>query len=403
MTSPTNARPLRRVWLLWGAAGLVVALVCALIGVGIFGGKSSSSASDDYLRPGINHATADLLALDPMTGESRVKAPATNLTDEDGKPLSLAQFRGKVSIVTFNDDQCTDLCALLAQDVVAADRDLTAAERANIAFVSINANPYYPAPSDVRRWSTQHGVAGLSNWHYGTGSPTQLADAASAWGVPIQLDPATKDVEHGTEIFVVGPDGDEVDLAQFGTEAADTAPFGHGLAQLAVDALPKAERGPVAGSDLAAPVAGGTAVGDTPPAFSLPALDGGSQLSSSSDRGRYTVLNFWASTCSACTSEMPDFEREYRELGGKVAFLGVDVSDPTAAARSFASTYGVQYPLASDAKGAVAGRFRVTGLPYTVILSPSGKVLVRHPGSFTHDELDYVLHALDTSLPGGDS
>jgi cytochrome oxidase Cu insertion factor (SCO1/SenC/PrrC family) len=388
--------------MLWAAAALVVALVGTVLAVGLLGKAHPATASGDYLRPGLNKPTADLLALDPMTGEGSVTAPATSLTNEDGKPLSLAQFRGKVAIVTFNDDQCTDLCALLAQDVIAADRDLTASERANIAFVSINANPYYPAPSDALAWSRQHGLAGLGNWYYGTGSPAQLAAAAKAWGVPIQLDPSTKDVVHGTQIFVVGPHGNEVDLAQFGTEAADTAPFGHGLAQVAVDALPRSERGEVAGRGLPAPLGGGTEVGDTPAAISLRQLGGANMISTRSDRGKYTVLNFWASSCAACTSEMPDFQREFRELGGRVAFLGIDVSDQTDAARSFAAKYGVSYPLVTDPKGAVAGHFRITGLPYTVILSPTGKVLVRHPGSFTHDELDYVLRSLDSSLPAGD-
>jgi cytochrome oxidase Cu insertion factor (SCO1/SenC/PrrC family) len=392
-------RPSRNVWLYWGLAGLVLAAVIALIAMALANGKQTSAASDDYLRPGLNKPTADLLALDPMTGEDQVKAPAIDLTNEDGKPLTLSQFHGKVAIVTFNDDRCTDLCALLAQDVIAADNDLTAAERADVAFVSINANPYYPAPADAMAWSRQHGLAALGNWYFGTGSPKQLTTAAAAWGVPIQLDPTNRDVVHGTEIFIVGLNGNEIDLAQFGSGAADTAAFGHGLAQLAVDALPASERGKVSGSGLGVPLKGGTGVGDTPASFSLGALNGRGTLSTASDRGKYTVLNFWASTCAACTTELPDFEREHRELGDQVAFLGIDVSDVSEAARAFAAKHGVGFPLASDPHGTVAGRFRVTGLPYTVILGPSGNVLVRHPGAFSHDELDYVLRELDDALP----
>ena len=409
MTDSPNPNPQprpRRTWMLWTGAGLVLALVAAVIvvaavgsGDNASGAASNSAASHDYLRAGLNKPTANLLSLDPMTDEGTVKAPSINLTNEDGKPLTLAQFRGKVAIVTVNDDQCTDQCALFAQDVQAADNDLTPAERADIAFVSINANPYYPTTADVLAWSKQHGLSSLSNWYYGTGSPTQLSKTWNALGEPVELDAKTKTVEHGTDIFVVGPNGNEVDLAEFGDESADTAPFGHGLAQIAVDALPASERGTVAGSDLPAPLAGGTGVGDTPSAVTLARLDGTGSVSTASDHGKYTVVNFWASTCSACTTEMPDFEREYRELGGKVAFVGIDVSDATDAGRAFAAKYGITYPLAADPKGGTAGRFRVTGLPYTVILSPNGKVLVRHPGAFTHDELDFVLHDLDMSLP----
>lgn len=395
-------RSLRRsAWMLWTAAGVVLALVGVLVVVAIAdtGSAGATSSGGDYLRVGLNKPTADLLSLDPMTHEGTVKAPSTSLTNENGKPLTLAQFRGKIAIVTVNDDRCTDECALFAQDIQAADKDLTPTERANIAFVSINANPYYPTPADEMAWSIQHGLSSLPNWYYGTGSPSQLSKTWNAWGEPVELDAKTRTVEHGTDIFVVGPNGDEVDLAQFGDGSADTAPFGHGLAQLAVDALPASERGNVAGSNLAAPLAGGTGVGDTPSAVKLGTLTGNGTVSTATDRGKYTVVNFWASSCSACTTEMPDFEREYSELGGRVAFLGVDVSDSTAAARAFAAKYGVTYPLATDPTGATAGRFRVTALPYTIIVSPTGKVLIRHPGAFTHDELDFVLDDLDTSLP----
>jgi len=401
MTDHAPRRAGRSAWMLWTAAGVMVALVAALVVVVTAGTGSSGAASSggDYLRAGLNKPTADLLSLDPMTDEGTVKAPATSLIDENGTPLSLAQFRGKVAIVTVNDDRCTDECALFAQDIQAADNDLTAAERADIDFVAINANPYYPTPADELQWSTQHGLSSLPNWYYGTGSPTQLSKTWGAWGEPVELDATTKTVQHGTDIFVVGPNGDEVDLAQFGDGSADTAPFGHGLAQLAVDALPASERGKVAGANLAAPLAGGTGVGDTPAAVKLATLAGNGTVSTASDRGKYTVVNFWASSCSACTTEMPDFEREYSELAGKVAFVGVDVSDQTDAARAFAAKTGVTYPLATDPTGATAGRFRIAGLPYTVILSPTGKVLIRHPGAFTHDELDFVLDDLDTSLP----
>jgi hypothetical protein len=53
----------------------------------------------------------------------------------------------------------------------------------------------------------------------------------------------------------------------------------------------------------------------------------------------------------------------------------------------------------SDAGGTQAARLRASALPYTVVLSPSGTVLVRHPGVFTQEELDYVLRTVDAKLP----
>ena len=261
---PSPVRRPRRAVLVAASVALA-ALVAVLLAVAGRGGASQAQdASRDYLRAGMNKPTATLLALDPMRGVGTVKQPEYTLTNEDGSRMTADRFLGKVVVLTFNDDRCADLCALFAQDVIAADHDLSARARAHVAFVSVNANPYFPAPADVEAWSEQHGLTGLPNWYFGTADPATLARTAQAFGVPIQLDPAQHSVQHGTEIFVVGPDGREVDLAQFGAEDADTGPFSHGLALLANDALPSSQRGAVAGSDLPTTVAGGTDVGDTP-------------------------------------------------------------------------------------------------------------------------------------------
>ncbi|GAC1611485.1 MAG: hypothetical protein NVS3B26_24820 [Mycobacteriales bacterium] len=62
----------------------------------------------------------------------------------------------------------------------------------------------------------------------------------------------------------------------------------------------------------------------TPTAFSLPALNGAGQVALASYRGRPTVVNFFASWCSACDRELPGFKAEADALKGKVTFIGVD-------------------------------------------------------------------------------
>lgn len=401
-STPPASRRARR-WIPIVAVAAVTVLIAAFVVLGVSAsvGAQTAARSDD-LPPGMNAPTAGLLTVDPLHGARAVREPAYSLTNEDGSPLSPDRFRGKTVILTFNDDECTDLCALFAQDVVAADRDLSAAARAHVAFVSVNANPYYPTRADVTAWSAQHGLTALHNWYYGTGSPAALAQVAKAFDVPIQLDPATRSVEHGTQIFVISPEEREVYLAQFGSEDADTAPFAHGLALLAADALPASQRGRVAGPNLPAVLAGGTDVGDTPsPLTGANLAVGGAALSTASDHGHYTVVEFWSSTCVACATQLPAIEAEHRSLGAAVDVLGVDVSDGASAGRAKAARYGLTFPVVSDGDGTQAARFRVSQLPFTVILSPDGKVLVRHPGVFTQPELDYVLHDLDQNLPGG--
>ena len=150
------------------------------------------------------------------------------------------------------------------------------------------------------------------------------------------------------------------------------------------------------------PSTGSTQLNATPAPIELPVLGTPStRFSTASDSGKYTLVNFWASTCSACTSETPALESEYQALGDTVAFIGIDVADRTAAGTTFATRFGVSYPLLQDTKGKTAGEFAISGLPYTVILGPKGKVLVRHPGALTQDQLDYLLRSLDMPLQAG--
>ncbi|GAC1608271.1 MAG: hypothetical protein NVS3B26_04500 [Mycobacteriales bacterium] len=62
----------------------------------------------------------------------------------------------------------------------------------------------------------------------------------------------------------------------------------------------------------------------TPTAFSLPALNGTGQVALADFRGKPTVVNFFASWCSACDRELPGFKAEADALKGKVTFIGVD-------------------------------------------------------------------------------
>ncbi len=376
-----------------GGVAVMTAFAVVAIAAGPPGG--TATASTDFAA-GIGATSASLLEL--QKGDGRA-APDFHLTDQYGRPMSLAEFAGRPVVLTFNDDECADLCTLLAEDVVQADRDLGSA-RDSIAFVSINANPYHPAAADVASWTDDHGLGHLPNWYFGTGDAATLARVAADYGVRIELDAATQSVVHGTEIFFIDPKGRKAAVGQFGTDSANTAPFAHAMAQMAMDLQPTEIRTAVAGSDLGVPRADGTAIGSQPAGFSLPLLtDPAKKAGTAADRGRYTVVNFWSSSCTACRSEMPDIQQEFLLLGSKAAFVGVDVADPAPAASAFATAAGAGYPLVADADGRVAGRFQVTGLPFTVILDPQGRILIRHAGRMTREQLDYLLRSIDPELP----
>lgn len=382
--------------LLWTAAGLAVAL--SLAGIVAIAAPHPPAATGTSgttpAEPGIGPAASALLQLDVLP-PPQDSAPDFALTDQQGRPTSISEYRGKAVVLSFNDDVCEDLCTLLAQDVAAADADLGTAAK-NVVFLSVNANPLHTSVKDVKTWTDSHGLGSTANWVFATGTARHLAQAADQFHVPVTVDPKTHEVVHGSELFFIDPAGKEAALGQFGTQSANTALFAHAMAQTAVDLLPPGARSPVAGpSDNAAPA---VALNNPAPGFNLPQLNNpASDVSLAATRGKYTVLNFWASTCSACIREMPDLQEAHRTLGDSVAFLGIDVADPAGPADAFAKKSGVTYPLLADANGTAAGTYRIPGLPFTAIIGPDGTLLVRHPGTFSAEQLEYIVQTLEHS------
>ncbi len=398
----------RRTWATALAAAVTLAVLVAAVlvargtlgrGNGTTGSLARQALQATAEAPHINLATGELLNLDVIPGSGR-KAPGFALTDQRGQRVSLGQFRGRSVVLTFNDDRCVDLCPLLAQDILTAERDLGPAAR-HVVWLSVNANPFYPRVSDVRSWTDEHGLGRLPNWRFVTGRPSRLEAVWQAYGIEVLLNRKARTVEHGTEMFFIDPKGRERAIADFGTADSDTALFGHGMAQMADDLLPRPERSPHVGGPS---VEGTATVGASASTFSLPYLaKGQGQFRLASLRGRYAVVNFWSSTCPACKAELPALEAAYREVGRKVAFVGVDVSDHRGPARALAARDGLTYPLVSDPSGKAAGAEKVTGLPFTLVIGPQGKVLVRHPGSLTTEELVYVLKNEVPGLAGSGS
>ncbi len=389
---PPPRSPLR-----FAALGVALAAVLAVV---LFLGVGTGSGPPEAA-PGINSASAYLLRLDVLATDQSPVAPNFTLTDQHGQAVSLRQLRGRSIVLSFNDDRCTDICTLLAQDVVAADRDLGPAAR-HVVFLSVNANPYYPQVAAVASWSQEHGLARLANWLFVTGAPAQLEQVWQRYGVEVEEDPTTRTVVHSTELYFIDPAGRERAIGSFGTATADTEIFAHALAQLAVDDLPPSEQRPVGGPSAPSSVADPTAIGARAPAFALPVLGGqGRTVTSTSLHGATSVVNFWSSTCTACRGELPALEQASRALGSRVHFVGIDVADNPSAALRLARQLGVTYPLAVDRSGQVASAYQIPGLPFTAIVSPRGTLEVLHPGPLTTEQLEYIVENLDPALRGG--
>jgi peroxiredoxin len=111
----------------------------------------------------------------------------------------------------------------------------------------------------------------------------------------------------------------------------------------------------------------------TPP-LRLPQLAGG-VTSLEDHRDKLVVVNFWATWCTPCTTEMPTLEalwREYRDRGLVVLAVSVDRDAPRPLLDPYVGQLGLTFPILLDADLKTAQAWRVTGLPATFLVRPGG-------------------------------
>jgi thiol-disulfide isomerase/thioredoxin len=117
------------------------------------------------------------------------------------------------------------------------------------------------------------------------------------------------------------------------------------------------------------------------PDFTLPTLTGDS-LRLAAWRGKVILLNFWATWCIPCRTEMPALEalyQQYKEAGFVVLAVNMDRLS-SAGVEAFVQEVAVTFPIGLDPSWTTARLYRVLGLPTTYLIDRAGNVVVREVG-----------------------
>ena len=103
--------------------------------------------------------------------------------------------------------------------------------------------------------------------------------------------------------------------------------------------------------------------------------------------GKPIVLNFWASWCGPCKSEMPDFDEAYLELGGEVQFLMVNMTDGAQetleTAKAFIAASGYSFPVFYDVNSDAAITYGVSSIPTTYFIDAQGNLVTYGRGALS--------------------
>lgn len=141
----------------------------------------------------------------------------------------------------------------------------------------------------------------------------------------------------------------------------------------------------------------GVGVGDPAPSSPLPKLEGGGSGSLAEYKGRWVLVNIWASWCGPCKQEAPTLERFQHQHGGPgFTVLGIDSRDLSQDGRAFVRRYGLSYPQLRDGDGGAAHEYGTTGVPENFLINPAGKVKLLVRGPVTGE---YLREAVAPLLP----
>jgi protein SCO1 len=132
-------------------------------------------------------------------------APEFTLTSQDGTPVSLVDFRGKVVAVTFIYTLCTDTCPVLTPMMSFVRDRLGRDFGAKIAFISITVDPERDTPQVLKEYAQAFG-ADLGGWAFVTGAPETIREVTRRYGV-FAAKTADGDVDHSFLTSIVDPRG----------------------------------------------------------------------------------------------------------------------------------------------------------------------------------------------------
>jgi cytochrome c biogenesis protein CcmG/thiol:disulfide interchange protein DsbE len=138
-------------------------------------------------------------------------------------------------------------------------------------------------------------------------------------------------------------------------------------------------------------------LGEIAPPTEGDTIDGG-RFSLADQRGRWVVLNFFASWCVPCLEEHPEleaFDAAHRAEGDAV-LVSTTFDDTAEKARAFFEEHGGSWPVIDDPENSIGVAYGVAQVPETFVIAPNGTVVQRYAGKVTRAALEELIASYES-------
>ena len=126
----------------------------------------------------------------------------------------------------------------------------------------------------------------------------------------------------------------------------------------------------------------------------------GNEVHLSDFRGKPVILNFWASWCGPCQSEMPDFDQAYKTYGEDIHFVMVNLTDGSRetieTASAFIQESGYSFPVYYDTSYSAAIAYGTSSIPVTYFIDAEGNAVAYGMGAMDAEVLQMGLDMIYT-------
>jgi protein SCO1/2 len=160
-----------------------------------------------------NAVATELAPVSAASAELRKgeRVPDFALTDENGKPVRLSDFRGKAVVLTFIYTRCPlpNFCPLMSKNFQALQERLSKAFPGKCHLLSVSIDPKFDRPEVLKGYADLY-HADSQSWSFGTGTEEQINEVASLFGLVHEPEGAM--ISHNLRTALISPDGHLVHL-----------------------------------------------------------------------------------------------------------------------------------------------------------------------------------------------